>query len=84
MSVKASATLCLRFDSERQLDALLAALKPEAEAPPTHRSCVQLQKNGASLTLTAEAEDTVALRATLNAYLHWIQSIQNVLETFKK
>jgi len=28
-----------------------------------------------------EAEDTIALRATLNAYLHWINSTLNVIDT---
>lgn len=84
MSTKTSATLRLTFDSEKQLDTLLAALQPEVEAPPTHRSSVKLKKDGAILMLTADAEDTVALRATLNAYLHWIQSILKVLETVKK
>ena len=84
MSSKASATLNLTFDSEKQLEALLAALQPEAKAPPTHRSSVQLKKDGVTLTLTAEADDAVALRATLNAYLHWIQSILNVLNIVKK
>ena len=79
MSDKASATLHLNFGSERQLDALLAALRPEADVPPSHRSTVELQKDGATLVLAAKAEDTVALRATLNAYLYWIQSILNVV-----
>ena len=83
MSNRTSATLHLTFDSEKQLDALLAALQPEAKVPPTHRSSVRLQKNGDVLSLIAEAEDTVALRATLNTYLHWIQSILNVLKTVK-
>ncbi len=84
MSTNASATIHLHFNSEKQLKSLLDALAPEAKAPPTHRSVVQLQKEGSTLTLLVVAEDTVALRATLNAYLHWIQSILNVLETVKK
>ncbi len=83
LSTKASATLTLNFNSEKQADTILAALSPEANEPPTHRSTVKLQKNGTSLILTAEAEDTVALRATLNAYLHWVQSILNVLDAVK-
>jgi tRNA threonylcarbamoyladenosine modification (KEOPS) complex Pcc1 subunit len=30
--------------------------------------------------LTADAEDTVALRSTLNAYLRWIKSTINVID----
>ena len=35
------------------------------------------------MDLTVEAEDTVALRATLNAYLHWIQSTLSVIEVLE-
>jgi len=84
MSTSAKATLCMRFESEKQLDTLLNALAPEAEAPPTHRSTVKLKKDGCNLLLEAQAEDTVALRATLNAYLRWINSILNVIDTVKK
>ncbi len=74
-----SATVKLNLASEKQVDTILAALRPEAEAPPTHRSIVKLKKNGCNLILTIEAQDTVALRATLNAYLHWINSALNVI-----
>jgi tRNA threonylcarbamoyladenosine modification (KEOPS) complex Pcc1 subunit len=84
MSTKAAATIRLNLGSQKQLDALINALKPEADAPPTHRSTVKLQKDGACLVLAAEAEDTVALRATLNAYLRWINSILNVMDAIKK
>ncbi len=83
MSLEAEATIHLTF-SEKQLDTLLSALLPEAKAPPTHRSTVKLEKDGCQLTLTITAEDTVALRATLNAYLHWINSTLNVIEAIKK
>jgi len=34
--------------------------------------------------LKVEARDTVALRAALNAYLRWINSMVNVLEVLEK
>jgi tRNA threonylcarbamoyladenosine modification (KEOPS) complex Pcc1 subunit len=80
MSTKATATIRLNFTSEKQLDTLLNALMPEAQAPQTHRAAIKLQKDGTNLTLTVDAEDTVALRATLNAYLHWINSTIKVIE----
>jgi tRNA threonylcarbamoyladenosine modification (KEOPS) complex Pcc1 subunit len=83
MSLEAKATIHLNF-SEKQVDTILSALSPEAKAPPTHRSSVKLEKDGCQLTLTVQAEDTVALRATLNAYLHWINSTLNVIEAIKK
>ncbi|MCW3999997.1 MAG: KEOPS complex subunit Pcc1 [Candidatus Bathyarchaeota archaeon] len=84
MSSCAQATIHLKFATEKQLTAVLAALQPETKALPTKRSNVALTRSGSQLTLNATAEDTVALRATLNAYLHWIQSTLNVLEALEK
>jgi tRNA threonylcarbamoyladenosine modification (KEOPS) complex Pcc1 subunit len=83
MSLDAKAEIHLNF-TEKQVNTLMSALSPEAKAPPTHRSTVKLEKDGCNLTLTVEAEDTVALRATLNAYLHWINSTLNVIEAIRK
>jgi tRNA threonylcarbamoyladenosine modification (KEOPS) complex Pcc1 subunit len=80
MSTSAKATVRLKFNSEKQLAILLDALMPEAKAPPTRRAKVKLEKNSSFLVLAVEAEDTVALRATLNAYLHWINSAINVID----
>jgi tRNA threonylcarbamoyladenosine modification (KEOPS) complex Pcc1 subunit len=57
---------------------------PEAQASPTHRSTVKLQKDDYCLALEVEAEDTVALRATLNAYLRWVNSTLNVIGVVEK
>jgi tRNA threonylcarbamoyladenosine modification (KEOPS) complex Pcc1 subunit len=84
MPTKTYATIRLKFASEKQLTALLKALAPEAEAPPTHRAKVKLQKDGCCLNIKVEAQDTVALRATLNAYLHWINSTLKVIDVVKK
>jgi len=80
MSTRAKATIRLKFNSEKQLSTLISALTPEANAPVTRRANVKLKKDGSELTLTVEADDTVALRATLNAYLRWIISTINVIE----
>ncbi len=84
MSESAKATIHLEFEDEKHIDTLFAALTPEAKAPPTHRATVKMQKDGYCLTLAVEAEDTVALRATLNAYLRWVNSALNVLEIVSK
>ncbi len=83
MSTSAKATLHLKLDSEKQLITLLSALSPEAKAPTTRRASVKLRKEGNFLTVAVEAEDTVALRATLNAYLHWINSTINVIDALR-
>ncbi len=70
----------LKFCSEKQLTAVLDALTPEASTPLTRRVNVKLEKDGLSLLLAVEADDTVALRSTLNAYLRWINSTINVID----
>jgi len=80
MSTIAKATVHLKFASEKQLDTLLSALTPEAKAPPTRRASIRLKKEEAFLTLIVNAEDTVALRATINAYLRWIESTIKIME----
>ena len=72
--------LRLKFSSDKQLTTLLNALMPEANAPATRRAKVKLEKDGLFLLLMVEAEDTVALRSTLNAYLRWINSAVNVID----
>lgn len=80
MSTNAKANVRLKFTSQKQLSTLLNALTPEANASVTRRASVKLEKDGLFLILTVEAEDTVALRATLNAYLRWINSTINVID----
>jgi tRNA threonylcarbamoyladenosine modification (KEOPS) complex Pcc1 subunit len=79
MATRAKATLRLKFASDKQSTTLLDALMPEANAPITRRATVKLEKDGLFLVLAVDAEDTVALRSTLNAYLRWIGLTVNVM-----
>ena len=79
--MKAKATIRLLFSSEKHLTALFKALTPEINRQITTRSKTTLTKENQFLLLNVEANDTVALRATLNAYLRWINSTMNVLDT---
>jgi KEOPS complex subunit Pcc1 len=79
--LKALATVRLRFSSEKLSEAIAKALQPEVERHIAGRSKVTLVRDSEFLVLTVEAKDTVALRAALNAYLRWINSTVNVLET---
>jgi len=83
MSIRAKANIRLKFASEKQLEALFCALKPETNTIETRRAIVHLRKEACFLTLAVEAGDTVALRATLNAYLHWIQSTLSVIDVLE-
>ena len=82
--MKTKASVRLRFSSEKQLATLLNALAPEANAPVSRRTRAVLEKEGKFLVLKVEADDTVALRAALNAYLRWIGSTVKVLEVVEQ
>lgn len=84
MSTKATANVRLKFATQKQVSTILEALTPEANAPVTRRANVKLEKDGLFLTVTVEADDTVALRATLNAYLRWISSAVNIIDTIEQ
>jgi len=77
--MKACASIRFKFQSLKQRDTLFAALLPEMGTASV-RSRAVLQKEGAFLVLRVEADDTVALRSALNAYLRWISSMINVLQ----
>ncbi|HEX7482083.1 MAG TPA: KEOPS complex subunit Pcc1 [Candidatus Bathyarchaeia archaeon] len=79
MITGAKASVRLKFASQKQLSTLLEALTPETNKQVTRRANIKLEKDGLFLVLTVEADDTVALRATLNAYLRWINSTINVM-----
>lgn len=81
--MKANALVCLKFPSERHLEIVFTALEPEVRKPPTMRSRAFLEKEDTVLVLKIEAKDTVALRATVNAYLRWINAMTNVLEALE-
>ncbi|MDH5459567.1 MAG: KEOPS complex subunit Pcc1 [Candidatus Bathyarchaeota archaeon] len=81
--MKANALMRLKFPSEKYLEIVFKALEPEVRKPPTMRSQTILEKEGNFLVLRIEAKDTVALRATVNAYLRWINSVTKVLEVLE-
>lgn len=82
--MKAKAIVRLKFRSEQFLKIVKEALTPEIKMRAPKRSKTSLEKSDDFLILFVEAKDTVALRATLNSYLRWINSVINVLETLEK
>jgi len=76
--MKASTVITLHFPSKKRLEMVLKALKPETEMHPSmRRSKVKASTKQNSLTLRFEAEDTSALRASINSYLRWIMLIND-------
>ena len=82
--MKAKATVRLKFSSEERLETIFKALEPEVRKSTTLRSRESLEKEDGFLVLRVEANDTVALRAALNAYLRWINSIIDALGVMEK
>ncbi|MDI6691394.1 MAG: KEOPS complex subunit Pcc1 [Candidatus Bathyarchaeota archaeon] len=82
--MKAKAIVKLKFPSKKHLEIFAKALEPEVKKPATTRSKANIEKREKFFILMVEARDTVALRATLNAYLRWINSVVNVLEVLEK
>ncbi|MDR2719969.1 MAG: hypothetical protein LBC03_04105 [Nitrososphaerota archaeon] len=80
MAINAKMSICIDFCEPKQLAATVAALEPEVNSSVTHRANVDLHVQGCSFILMIHAEDTVALRATANAYLRWIASTVNVVK----
>ncbi len=77
--MKAKATVNIKISSDKHLNSILKALKPETKKLG-NRSKANINKDGSFIILTVEAKDTVALRATLNTYLRWIGSAMETLE----
>jgi KEOPS complex subunit Pcc1 len=80
LALRAKTVVRLKFKDERKMQTAFDALGPEMAAPVTRRANVSMHRQGVFLVLAVEAEDTVALRATLNAFLRWIASALNVVE----
>jgi len=76
--MNAKAVVRLNFSSEKQLNVVLQALKPETETSSTHRSKVHVTHEDKSLVLDFRATDTSALRAAMNSYLRLISVAMNL------
>ena len=83
--MKATTVITLNFPSEKHLETVLKALKPEVERHQfMRRSKVNVSSKQNSLILNFEAEDTSALRATINSYLRWIMLINDSFQAIKE
>ena len=76
--MNAQAVVRLNFSSDKQLQVVLQALKPETETSTTSRSKVQMTADGNTLVLDFMAKDTSALRAAMNSYLRLIGVVMDL------
>ncbi len=81
--MNAKAIISLKFHSKEQIDSIFKALKPETCSPASSRSKVKMIKEGNSLNLVFEAQDTSALRAAINSYLNWIRLTKEILKSLE-
>lgn len=58
---------------------LLGAIHPEVERPSSSRSEVSIRSVGRHLIFRIKSSDVSALRAALNSYLRWANSVLDVL-----
>ncbi|HDI10214.1 MAG TPA: hypothetical protein ENF65_00540 [Euryarchaeota archaeon] len=81
VSTKAEARLELPLGEKAKV--IYKAILPEVKSTPYKRGRVSLKVVGESLVIDVQAEDTSALRATLNSYLRWVIVSLEVLELVK-
>lgn len=81
--IRAKASFHLEIKSKEHLDSIFKALEPETRVPVSSRSKVIIENEGNALKLIFEAQDTSALRAAINSYLHWILLTREVLESLE-
>ena len=74
----AEATINLNLPSEKWLNVVLEALRPETQVS-TQRSKVQVERDGRTLIMKFKADDTSALRAAINSYLRWVLLAANTI-----
>ncbi|MBS7605180.1 MAG: KEOPS complex subunit Pcc1 [Candidatus Bathyarchaeia archaeon] len=80
----AYATLRIKYPSEREAEIIYKAIRPETRVVLRYRTKVNVSRSGEYITLTFEAKDTVALRASINSYLSWIISLKSIYDFLEK
>lgn len=80
----AYATLRIKYPSEREAEIIYKAIQPETRVVLRYRTKVNVSRSGEQITLTFEAKDTIALRASINSYLSWIISLKNIYDFLER
>ncbi|MFH1328884.1 MAG: KEOPS complex subunit Pcc1 [Candidatus Bathyarchaeota archaeon] len=80
MRTFATAVLHIDLDSGDNARRIYKALKPETRSSPTPRSKVDLKVKGDVLVVDVKANDTAALRASINSYCRWVMCLKRVID----
>lgn len=76
---QAKASVYIEVD-KKLVKVLAESLQPEVESPSSSRSKVLLEPLDDRLELRISALDVTALRAAVNSYLRWVDSILCLLD----
>lgn len=78
------AEVVLDFESSSHALGILKAIKPETVLPPTQRSKVKVQRRGRSVRIDFEANDVVALRASMNSILRYLLGLWKTAKSLRE
>ena len=77
---RASASVELVFEDEKEARAIHDSLKPEELLPESTKCKVSITRRKNVLCLKIDARDTAALRAALNSFLRWTIVARDVIK----
>ena len=75
---KAEAEVSILLRSRKQIDAIAAALTPEASHPAGQKANAKIIRQGQRLKIIFEARDSPSLRAIMNSYLRMLKATTTV------
>jgi tRNA threonylcarbamoyladenosine modification (KEOPS) complex Pcc1 subunit len=78
------AEVAVDFESSNHAMAVFKAINPETLLPPTQRSKVKVQRRGRLVLIHFEANDVVALRASMNAILRYLLGLWKTAKSLKE
>ena len=81
---KALAKITVNCSSTKYCKIIEKAISPETKKLAKSRSKVKVEIEGKNLILFFKAKDNVALRASINSYLFWINQLKNILKSIQK
>jgi len=76
LDMKVNCSIETKFPSEEKAKAALSAISHEKDVGA--RSNAEARVSGKKLTITIEADDVVALRASMNAYMRALQVFEGI------
>lgn len=79
----AETQLEIEFDSQKEANIVLTALRPEISDLPSQRTSTEIESDHNTLKVTIKAQDSASLRASLNSYLRWIMLSRQILDLSK-